>query len=213
LTIIIDQLEYGTHPDQSILRIDHLVLQPGEPTALIGANGSGKTTLLRLLHGLITPRAGQITGSINGRTAMVFQQTRLLRISSRRQLMLAAWLSGRPFGQLGAIADEWLDRVGLTPAARQQATTLSGGQQQRLAIAQALLSQPSLLLLDEPTASLDVEQTPMMEALFTAFQTDTRPDQPKPMLIFTSHDGDQVTRLARRCIRLSGGRVVADERL
>ncbi len=213
MTITLRQLEYGVHPDQSILQIDQLTFEPGEPTALIGANGSGKTTLLRLLHGLIKPRAGQVNGLPSGHTAMVFQQTRLLRISSRRQLMLAAWLSGQSIGRLGVFADEWLNRVGLTPAARQQATTLSGGQQQRLAIAQALLSQPSLLLLDEPTASLDADQTPKMEALFMAFQSATLSDQTRPTLIFTSHDSDQVGRLARRCIRLSGGRVVSDERL
>lgn len=216
MTITIRQLKYGLHPQQPILQIDHLVLAPGEPTALVGANGSGKTTLLRLLHGLIKPVTGEITGLPTGpthRTAMVFQQTRLLRLSCRRQLMLAAWLSGQPLGRLGAIADHWLDRVGLTTAAGQQATTLSGGQQQRLAIGQALLSEPSLLLLDEPTASLDAEQTPKMEALFAAFQASGLPDQSKPMLIFTSHDSDQISRLARRQIRLSGGQVVSDERL
>jgi tungstate transport system ATP-binding protein len=213
VTITIQQLEYGVHPAQSILQIDHLAFEPGEPTALIGANGSGKTTLLRLLHGLIKPRTGRINGHPVGRTAMVFQQSRLLRFSARRQLMLAAWLSGQSVGRLGLVADEWLDRVGLRGLARQQATTLSGGQQQRLAIAQALLSQPSLLLLDEPTASLDAEQTPRMEALFMDFQASYSASPSKPTLIFTSHDSDQVARLARRCIRLSGGRVVADERL
>jgi tungstate transport system ATP-binding protein len=205
-------LEYGVEPNHSIVKIDHLVLEPGQPTALVGPNGSGKTTLLRLLHGLIKPRSGQIIGLNPAKTALVFQQSRLLRMSCRRHLMLAGWLAGRPIGQLGQSADTWLDRVGLLQAARQRATTLSGGQQQRLAIAQALLSQPKLLLLDEPTASLDVQQTPLMEALFQDFsQQDTKGEQPS--LVFTSHDQDQVKRLARREIRLAQGQVASDHLL
>lgn len=205
-------LEYGVEPNHAIIKIDHLVLEPGQPTALVGPNGSGKTTLLRLLHGLIKPRSGQILGLDPDRTAMVFQQSRLLRMSCRHQLMLAGWLAGRPIGQLGRLADSWLDRVGLVQAARQRATTLSGGQQQRLAIAQALLSQPKLLLLDEPTASLDVQQTPLMETLFQDFCQENNKNE-QPTLVFTSHDQDQVKRLAKREIRLAQGQIVSDHLL
>lgn len=205
-------LEYGVEPNHSIIKIDHLILEPGQPTALVGPNGSGKTTLLRLLHGLIKPRSGQIIGLTPAKTALVFQQSRLLRMTCRHQLMLAGWLAGRPMGQLGPSADSWLDRVGLLQAARQRATTLSGGQQQRLAIAQALLSQPKLLLLDEPTASLDVQQTPLMERLFQDFCQQSA-DGECPSLVFTSHDQDQVKRLAKREIRLAQGQIVSDHPL
>ncbi|MFZ9139945.1 MAG: ATP-binding cassette domain-containing protein [Burkholderiaceae bacterium] len=206
-------LEYGVDPDHSILRIEHLVIEPGQPTALVGPNGSGKTTLLRLLHGLIRPRSGRILGLDSARTAMVFQQSRLLRMSCRHQLMLAGWLAGQPVGQLGAAADLWLKRVGLHEAAGQRATTLSGGQQQRLAIAQALLRQPELLLLDEPTASLDAQQTPLMETLFQGCQSKPHANGEPPSLVFTSHDQDQVKRLARREIRLEQGQIVSDQLL
>ena len=205
-------LEYGVEPNHSIIKIDYLVLGPGQPTALVGPNGSGKTTLLRLLHGLIKPRSGQILGLDPDRTAMVFQQSRLLRMSCRHQLMLAGWLAGGSIGQLGQSADSWLDRVGLLQVARQRASTLSGGQQQRLAIAQALLSQPKLLLLDEPTASLDIQQTPLMEALFRDFSQQS-PRAESPSLVFTSHDQDQVKRLAKREIRLAQGQIVSDHLL
>jgi tungstate transport system ATP-binding protein len=205
-------LEYGVEPNHSIIKIDHLILEPGQPTALVGPNGSGKTTLLRLLHGLIKPRSGQIIGLTPAETALVFQQSRLLRMTCRHQLMLAGWLAGRPMGQLGRSADSWLDRVGLLQAGRQRATTLSGGQQQRLAIAQALLSQPKLLLLDEPTASLDVQQTPLMERLFHDFCQQSA-HGPQPNLVFTSHDPDQVKRLAKREIRLAQGQIVSDQLL
>jgi tungstate transport system ATP-binding protein len=205
-------LEYGVEPNHSIIKIDYLVLGPGQPTALVGPNGSGKTTLLRLLHGLIKPRSGQILGLDPDRTAMVFQQSRLLRMSCRHQLMLAGWLAGGSIGQLGQSADSWLDRVGLLQVARQRASTLSGGQQQRLAIAQALLSQPKLLLLDEPTASLDIQQTPLMEALFRDFSQQSPRAEP-PSLVFTSHDQDQVKRLAKREIRLAQGQIVSDHLL
>lgn len=205
-------VEYGVEPGLSILRIDHLVVEPGQPTALVGPNGSGKTTLLRLLHGLIRPRSGQILGLNPDRTAMVFQHSRLLRMSCRHQLMLAGWLGGRAIGELGQTADTWLGRVGLQQARRQRATTLSGGQQQRLAIAQALLSEPGLLLLDEPTASLDVQHTPLMERLFEEFHRGHDKGQ-QPALVFTSHDEDQVKRLAKREIRLAQGQIASDRLL
>ena len=205
-------LEYGVEPGSPTLQIEHLIIEPGQPTAIIGPNGSGKTTLLRLLHGLIKPRSGQTLGLAPSQIAMVFQQSRLLRMTCRHQLMLAGWLAGRSIGQLGQTADDWLDRVGLLQAARQRATTLSGGQQQRLAIAQALLSQPKLLLLDEPTASLDTQQTPLMEGLFQDFSRQTANDE-QPSLVFTSHDQAQVQRLAKREIRLSQGRIVSDRLL
>ena len=205
-------LEYGVEPGSPTLQIEHLIIEPGQPTAIIGPNGSGKTTLLRLLHGLIKPRSGQTLGLAPSQTAMVFQQSRLLRMTCRHQLMLAGWLAGRSIGQLGQTADDWLDRVGLLQAARQRATTLSGGQQQRLAIAQAVLSQPKLLLLDEPTASLDTQQTPLMEGLFQDFSRQTANDE-QPSLVFTSHDQAQVQRLAKREIRLSQGRIVSDRLL
>ena len=205
-------LEYGVEPGSPTLQIEHLIIEPGQPTAIIGPNGSGKTTLLRLLHGLIKPRSGQTLGLAPSQTAMVFQQSRLLRMTCRHQLMLAGWLAGRSIGQLGQTADDWLDRVGLLQAARQRATTLSGGEQQRLAIAQALLSQPKLLLLDEPTASLDTQQTPLMEGLFQDFSRQTANDE-QPSLVFTSHDQAQVQRLAKREIRLSQGRIVSDRLL
>jgi tungstate transport system ATP-binding protein len=205
-------LEYGVDPGHSILRIEHLVIQPGQPTALVGPNGSGKTTLLRLLHGLIRPRSGRILGLDSARTAMVFQQSRLLRMSCRHHLMLAGWLAEQPIGQLGPTADVWLNRVGLLQAAGQRATTLSGGQQQRLAIAQALLRQPELLLLDEPTASLDAQQTPLMERLFQDFHQQQANGR-LPSLVFTSHDQHQVKRLAHREIRLEQGQMVSDQSL
>ncbi|MEY3971335.1 MAG: hypothetical protein RLZZ80_1033 [Pseudomonadota bacterium] len=205
-------LEYGVDPGHSILRIEHLVIQPGQPTALVGPNGSGKTTLLRLLHGLIRPRSGRILGLDSARTAMVFQQSRLLRMSCRHHLMLAGWLAEQPIGQLGPTADVWLNRVGLLQAAGQRATTLSGGQQQRLAIAQALLRQPQLLLLDEPTASLDAQQTPLMERLFQDFHQQQANGR-LPSLVFTSHNQHQVKRLAHREIRLEQGQMVSDQSL
>jgi len=121
---------------------------------LVGSNGSGKSTLLRLIAGLLPPAAGSIT--CRGRPALVFQnpdhQLLLPSCGSDLQLGLPGGLSDAERAQRVASA---LARVGLPGLQGRPIHTLSGGQKQRLAIAGALASEASLLLLDEPTALLD----------------------------------------------------------
>ena len=180
-----------------------LSIHPGERVALIGGNGSGKSTLLRLLHRLIQPSAGTIEADTNARQAMLFQRPYMLRTSSLNNVALGLWLGGVRWRPARARARQALHRVGLADMSERGAKTLSGGQQQRLALARAWVLEPTLLLLDEPTASLDPHAKREVETLMDELAQGMT-------LVFSSHNLGQVKRLASRVVYLEQGRVLAD---
>ncbi len=180
-----------------------LRIRAGERVALVGANGSGKSTLLRCLHGLLAPTEGSIERAAVPQ-AMVFQRPFMLRASCRANVALGLWLSGRRRSQAWQEAAQALERVGLGDALGRSARSLSGGQQQRLALARAWALRPQVLLLDEPTASLDPSAKKDIEALLAEFA------QAGATLIFSSHNLGQVKRLASRVIYLDRGQVGVD---
>ena len=182
-------------------------VSPGERVALVGSNGSGKSTLLRVLHGLLPVTAGQRTAHPLARQAMLFQRPHVLRAPAWLNVAVALWLAGTPWRDCRVKAGGLLAQVGLAEQAHAQARTLSGGQQQRLALARALASRPDLLLLDEPTASLDPHAKRDVEALMAGLQS--AGGFPLPM-VFASHNLGQVKRLATRVLYLEQGRVLAD---
>ena len=198
-----------------------LRITPGERVALVGANGSGKSTLLRVLHGLADADADVNGGGDGGaglrcdptlRQAMLFQRPHMLRTSAVNNVALALWLRGARWRDARLDALTALQRVGLQDIATQNARTLSGGQQQRLALARAWALRPDVLLLDEPTASLDPHAKREVEALmadFAAGHGAGGPAHPVTM-VFSSHNLGQVKRLASRVIYMEHGRLVAD---
>jgi tungstate transport system ATP-binding protein len=196
----------------------------GEIVALVGANGSGKTTLLRLLHGVVA-HAGERRIAPGLRHAMVYQRPFLLHLSALRNLQIGLWLADRAAaresrGELASArgttpppssSDERreraraaLARVGLEALASRSARALSGGEQQRLALARGWATKPELLLLDEPTSSLDPAARVDVEALLAGFAADGM------TLVFSTHDLAQARRLATRIVHLEGGRIDAD---
>jgi tungstate transport system ATP-binding protein len=183
-----------------------LTIGAGERVALVGANGCGKSTLLRLLHGLIFPTGGLIERQAQTEQAMLFQRPHLLRLSVQSNIALGLWLRGRRWGQAKEMALTALAMVGLGELAGRNARKLSGGQQQRVALARAWALAPQVLLLDEPTASLDPHAKREVEALIEAFANPSA----GMTLIFASHNLGQVKRLASRVIYLEHGRVLAD---
>ena len=198
-----------------------LTIRRGERVALVGANGCGKSTLLRLLHGLALPTAGMVERAPASQQAMLFQRPHLLRLSVQGNIALGLWLRGTPWREAKALALAALARVGLAELSRRNARTLSGGQQQRVALARAWALGPQVLLLDEPTASLDPHAKREVEALIDEFAhrhatpgTGDKPADADPAsamtLIFSSHNLGQVKRLASRVIYLEHGRVLAD---
>jgi len=183
-----------------------LRIAAGERIALVGANGSGKSTLLRLINGLLLPLHGRVHAQTGVSQAMLFQRPHMLRLSVTRHVALGLWLGGTPWAASRAQALQALQRVGLEDLADRAARTLSVGQQQRVAMAQAIAVQPALLLLDEPTASLDPHAKREVEALMDDFAR----SHPQAAMVFASHNLGQVKRLAQRVVYLEGGRVLAD---
>jgi tungstate transport system ATP-binding protein len=186
------------------LRGVSLRIATGERVALIGANGSGKSTLLRVLDGLLRPTAGSLVHDARMRQAMVFQRPFALRASSLSNVALGPWLNGLGWSDAKRRAGVALERVGLGAVALRNARTLSGGQLQRLALARAWALNPDVLLLDEPTASLDPHAKREVEMLMGDFA------ESGMTLVFASHNLGQVKRLATRVVYMEQGRVLAD---
>ena len=184
-----------------------LTLDAGKLTVVMGPNGAGKSLLLRLLHGLIEPTGGTISyadlalnDAIRKRQALVFQRPVLLRRSVAANIDFVLGLRGnrRPNH-----CDALLQSVGLLDRAGQPARLLSGGEQQRLALARALATEPAILFLDEPTASLDPASTHMIEQI----ARDAHAAGIK--IIFVTHDIAQARRLADDIVFLDRGRLTA----
>jgi tungstate transport system ATP-binding protein len=192
------------------LRDINLTIHAGERVALVGANGSGKSTLLRVLHGLLKPAAGTLQTNPHVRQAMLFQRPHMLRMRALRHVALGLWLSGLPWKEASEKAREALTQVGLEDVAKQAATTLSGGQQQRLALARVCALSPQVLLLDEPTASLDPRAKREVEHLISRYAAAPAQAEKPVTMVFSSHNLGQVKRLATRVLYLEQGRILAD---
>jgi tungstate transport system ATP-binding protein len=176
----------------------------GERIALVGANGSGKSTLLRAVHGLLPLSGGHRVVGGAPRIAMVFQRPFMLRLSVRANVELGLLLQRIPRRERRARAMHALERVGLAGEAERIGRVLSAGQQQRAALARAWALQPDLMLLDEPTASLDPSAKREVEALIDEFAAQGI------TVVMSSHNLGQVKRLASRVVYLEHGRLLAD---
>lgn len=184
-----------------VLRDVHLTVQAGEVVALMGLSGSGKTTLLRLLARLETPDAGEIVAPPAG---LVFQFHFLFEhLSALDNVCLAlVHVQRLPRADAEARARRLLEDLGVGHRADALPRHLSGGEAQRVAIARALAVDPPVLLLDEPTASLDpARRADLAGAL-------RRLAQAGRTLILTSHDDDFVRAAATRLLVLAEGVVV-----
>ena len=184
--------------NKALIRNISFTLPRGGIHVILGANGAGKSTLLRCIHGLTPVHEGQITpqpGSL--RQSMVFQKPVFLRTSVEKNLKIATTDPLDP-----SSINRHLQQVGLAHKGKQAAQTLSGGEQQKLALARALLGKPELLLLDEPTANLDVHAAPEFESLLMQVAADGC------TLLMTSHSLRQAKRLADTIIFMHEGEVL-----
>jgi tungstate transport system ATP-binding protein len=184
-----------------------LSLAQGAPTILVGPNGSGKTTLLRVAMGLLVPSRGFLTWGGQGigapkRRAIVFQRPTMLRRSVAGNLRYALSAAGIARSDHDARLAELLALVGLTGLGERPARRLSGGEQQRLALARALARDPTLLFLDEPTASLDPAATKAFEDVIAAIVARGI------KVVMATHDLGEARRLAGEIVMLHRGLVV-----
>lgn len=211
---------YGTG-DTAVRAVDGVSLQVarGEYVALMGASGSGKSTLMNLVGCLDAPSGGRYlldgvdTGGLDDRgqaivrnrlIGFVFQSFNLVaRTSAVENVELPLAYQGVRAGERRRRALAALDRVGLAERVAHQPSQLSGGQQQRVAIARALVTDPVLLLADEPTGALDSHSTAEVLDLFDDLHAGGR------TLLVITHEEDVADR-AQRVVRMRDGRVVAD---
>lgn len=190
-----------------ILRNVSLTLASGAPTVLIGPNGSGKTTLLRAAMGLLPLAAGAVRWGEQGarsptRAALVFQRPVMLRRSVADNVRYALAVAGVPAAARTQRVLELLSLVGLASLAERPAPRLSGGERQRLALARALARDPTVLFLDEPTASLDPAATLAIEELVRTVS------ERGVKIVMTTHDLGEAARLAGEVVLLHRGEVI-----
>ena len=189
------------------LNIAQLCIRQGEIVCLLGPTGSGKTTLLRLLTGLRPPDAGSIcyNAPFNDRQqpptiSMVHQRPLLLRGSVRNNLSYGLRVRGT-YSSAGV--DAWIEPLGLSSIARQDARTLSGGQIQLVALGRALAVDPDVLLLDEPTANLDPAYVAKVEQIVCEVQL-----RRKMTVVWATHNLFQARRVAHQIVFMLGGQSI-----
>jgi tungstate transport system ATP-binding protein len=197
---------------RTVLNLEQLTIYSGEILALVGPSGAGKSTLLRLLNFLESASRGsiQFDGQVatpeldlaqRRRVTTVFQRPLLLQRSVRANLRYGPGLRGQSLP--GKVEAEWLERLGLTPLANQAAPKLSAGEAQRVALARALVTQPDVLLLDEPTANLDPANVGIIEAII---QEENR--RSSMTVVLVTHNIFQARRMAQRTALLWAGDLV-----
>lgn len=182
-------------------------------TVLIGANGAGKSLFLRLATGLIMPTSGKVSGMIaypedshskqhNSNYSLIFQKPVLLRRSTFANIAFVLQNKGFDREELSKRVTDALISARLEQRSNSPARKLSGGEQQRLALARALASEPGILFLDEPTASLDLTSTKIVEdMIMEANERGTK-------IIHVTHDIKQARRLADDILFMHDGRLL-----
>jgi ABC-2 type transport system ATP-binding protein len=198
----------GRPPVEAVRGLD-LTVQVGECFGLLGPNGAGKTTSIEIIEGLSEPTAGAVEvlgmrwqqdeAAIRERIGISLQETRL----SEKLLVRETITLFRSFYRRGLDPEEVIRRVSLEEKATARVGKLSGGQQQRLAVACALVGDPDLLLLDEPTTGLDPQSRRQLWDLIRGLRSQGR------TVLLTTHYMDEAERLCDRVAVVDQGRVIA----
>ncbi|WP_232419443.1 ABC transporter ATP-binding protein [Paracoccus sp. N5] len=185
----------------------NLGVAKGEFVAIVGPTGSGKSTLLNAAAGLLKPSAGtvEIQGQpldgLNRRAGYLFQADALMPWKTARDnVAIALEISGTPRREALERAEEWLEKVGLKGFGHRYPHMLSGGQRKRIAMAQVLIRDPEILLMDEPFGPLDAQTRLIMgDLLLDLWQQDRK------AVMFVTHDLEEAIALADRVVIMSTG--------
>lgn len=181
-------------------------LHPGEIVGLLGPNGAGKTTLVKIIAGLASPSTGKVVwpGHQTPKVGVLLEGNRSLveRLSGRENLEYFGGIHGvKPGTDRQARIQTLLESLGLSDAANRLVTTYSRGMKQRLAIATTLLTEPTLILLDEPTLGLDVESTQQLQSILRSLA-----EQGLTILV-TTHQMEVARSLCDRIAIVTAGRL------
>ncbi len=191
-----------------------VVIEEGETLGVVGQSGAGKTTLLRILSGLEEPTHGSIAfkgrgleastrSSLRRCTTMIFQTPLFLRGDVYINIAYGLRLRKIPEDKVKELVAEALDRVRLGGYEDRPARRLSGGEQQRIALARALVLDPEVLLVDEPTSNLDAANTKVISAIIEE-------EKQGRTIVVSTHDLDMIKRLTGRTVFMEGGRVTEE---
>jgi ABC-2 type transport system ATP-binding protein len=202
--------------DRKVVDAASFSLKAGQTLGLLGPNGAGKSTTVNMISGLLAPDQGQVLldGQVMGagnniakqKIGLVPQDIALFEhLSARENLKLFGALYGLSGAHLRSRCDAVLDLVNLLDRAKDQPATFSGGMKRRLNIAAALLHEPDLLILDEPTVGVDPQSR---NAIFDSLEILKKQGK---ALIYTSHYMEEVERLADHIVIIDHGKVIADE--
>jgi NitT/TauT family transport system ATP-binding protein len=184
-----------------------LVVAPGEFVSVVGPTGCGKSTLLNVAAGLLNPSAGTVhvfgepLAGINTRAGYLFQTEALMPWRNALDNIIAG-LEFREVAREAALAqgNEWLKRVGLGGFGDRYPHQLSGGMRKRVSLAQTLIVNPQILLMDEPFSALDIQTRQLMEnELLELWSADRK------SVVFITHDLEEAIALADRVMVLSAG--------
>lgn len=203
--------------NKTVLDIDYLSFQESKIYAIVGPNGSGKTTLLNILNLLVKPDKGQIffcdQEIINNSNSKLLEIRRKMTLVDQDPFLFQSTVySNVAYGlkvrllpsivQQNSIKNA-LDMVGLSGFENRKVDQLSGGEAQRVVIARALVIEPEILFLDEPTASIDQKHIDKVEKIIAKIKREL-----KTTVIFTTHDLSQAYRLADEVISLLDGKII-----
>jgi NitT/TauT family transport system ATP-binding protein len=184
-----------------------LSIGAGEFVSVVGPTGCGKSTLLNVAAGLLAPSSGSVLvggarlSGLNRRAGYVFQADALMPWRNARENIAAGLLfAGVPRVEANARAEEWLRRVGLAGFGDRYPHQLSGGMRKRVALAQVLIVEPEILLMDEPFGALDVQTRQLMENELLELWAAERCS-----VVFITHDLEEAIALSDRVVLLSAG--------
>ncbi|HYC49439.1 MAG TPA: ABC transporter ATP-binding protein [Burkholderiales bacterium] len=184
-----------------------LVIERGEFVSVVGPTGCGKSTLLNVAAGLLAPSAGRVAvfgeslAGLNRKAGYLFQADALMPWrSARDNVAIGLLYHGASRADAYAKADDWLARVGLSGHGHRYPHQLSGGMKKRVALAQTLVMDPQILLMDEPFSALDVQTRQLMEnELLELWSADRK------SVVFITHDLEEAIALSDRVVVLSAG--------